>query len=117
MFGFEYGGSLVTWFRQQYPHLVDGAWSSSAPLIAKVDNFGYNEIIGETYRQIGGSECYHHIEDGFEAMESMITDNKSAELSKMIGMCKDMGTGLSASTFFSLFSKLFALEVSLTPIK
>lgn len=115
LFGFNYGGSLVTWFRQKYPHLVDGAWASSTPLIAKVDNFGYNEIIGETYRQIGGSECYHHIEDGFEAMEIMVAENKSAELSKSLGLCQDMGIGLNLATFFSLFSHLFALEVQNTP--
>lgn len=76
MHGYQYGGGLVAWFRQKYPHLVTGVWASSATLVAKVDNYGYNEIVGQVYRQLGGSECYHRIENGFEAMDSMIANNQ-----------------------------------------
>lgn len=38
--GASYAASMVTWFSQKYPHLVDGAWSSSAPVFAHVDFIG-----------------------------------------------------------------------------
>ena len=40
MVGGSYSATMVTWFRQKYPHLVTGVWSSSAPLLAQVDFVG-----------------------------------------------------------------------------
>lgn len=40
MAGGSYSATMVAWFRQKYPHLVDGGWASSAPLLAKLDFVG-----------------------------------------------------------------------------
>ena len=37
MVGCSYASTMVTWFRQKYPHLVSGVWAVSGPLLAKVD--------------------------------------------------------------------------------
>lgn len=40
MAGGSYSATMVAWFRQKYPHLLDGGWASSAPLLAKLDFTG-----------------------------------------------------------------------------
>lgn len=40
MIGGSYSATMVSWFRKKYPHLANGAWSSSAPLLAKADFMG-----------------------------------------------------------------------------
>lgn len=42
--GVSYAASMVTWFMQKYPHLIDGAWSSSAPVFAHVNFIGNNNL-------------------------------------------------------------------------
>ncbi|KAG7272922.1 hypothetical protein CRUP_002502 [Coryphaenoides rupestris] len=44
-FGGSYPGSLATWFRLKYPHLVDAAVASSAPVHATVNFPEYLEVV------------------------------------------------------------------------
>lgn len=38
--GCSYAGSMATWMRLGYPHLVDAVFSDSGPIVAKEDFYG-----------------------------------------------------------------------------
>lgn len=88
--GRRYAGSLSIWFRQSYPFLTVGAYSSSSPMQSVVDHFQYKELAGAVYRHIGGNECYNRIEGGFAAMEQMITNGQNEDLADMFHLCYEL---------------------------
>lgn len=87
--GGSYSGTMVTWFRQKYPHLVNGAWASSAPLRAKLDFSEYKETVGNGYRKIGSEECYYKIEEIFQRLEDLIENDEVEHLRVLFGLCKE----------------------------
>jgi hypothetical protein len=58
-FGRSYGGSLAVWARQKYPNSIDGAFASSAPLHAVVEQQDFFSNVYRTLTQIG--KCQYKI--------------------------------------------------------
>jgi len=107
--GGQYSGSLAAWTRQSYPHLVAGAWASSAPVLAVYDHFQYKELSGAVYRHVGGNTCYNHIEQGFAEVEAMVFAGRHADVSELFHLCNVFDDELDVQLFFSLISEVFSL--------
>jgi len=107
--GGQYSGSLAAWLRQQYPHLVAGAWASSAPVFAVYDQLQYKELSGAVYRHVGGNECYENIERGFAQMEQLMANGGRDALKEMFHLCNDIEDQLDVQIFFSAMSEVFSL--------
>ena len=108
--GGSYGGTMVAWFRQLYPHLVVGAWSSSAPVLAKVDYVEYKEVVGSGFQTVGGDPCYERLQNAFAQAEEMIENEEFEEFRQLFGLCDDFnGTrSLDVWSAFSTFSDVLA---------
>ncbi|XP_065079527.1 putative serine protease K12H4.7 [Ochlerotatus camptorhynchus] len=92
LMGYGYGGSLATWFHQQFPHLTNGVWASSGPMEAEFDLAGYMESLGETIGEFGGRDCYGTIFSGFRVVQNMITLDRTDLLTELFDLCSAVDT-------------------------
>jgi pimeloyl-ACP methyl ester carboxylesterase len=81
--GASYSATLATWARMKYPHLVNGAWASSAPLFAKLDFFEYNELMTESIKTVGGEKCLEKFDSAFRQLEDYVGFSEPKVLAKI----------------------------------
>uniref|UniRef100_A0AAG5D602 Serine protease K12H4.7 n=1 Tax=Anopheles atroparvus TaxID=41427 RepID=A0AAG5D602_ANOAO len=110
MVGGSYSATMVAWFRQKYPHLVSGAWASSAPVFAKVDFTEYKEIVSESIRLVGGDNCASRIERGIKQTEELLQNGEYTRVAEEFKLCSDvdLSKALDRMNFFSSISDEFA---------
>ncbi|GMT23494.1 hypothetical protein PFISCL1PPCAC_14791, partial [Pristionchus fissidentatus] len=114
--GGSYGGSLAAWARLKHPELVDGALASSAPILAKMDFYGYLQKIDEVLNNIGGL-CYDRVSEGFEkARQFMQSPGGRDQLSTMFNITTPFSafddiTDTDRDTFFGFLTAEFEMSV------
>jgi len=73
--GGSLSGEMSTWWRVRYPHTVDMALACSAPIFGfpgpasngapLCDQYGWNEVVTEAFRTVGGEACVDSIRSGY----------------------------------------------------
>lgn len=108
--GASYSATMATWFMQKYPHLANGAWSSSAPLEAKVDFVEYKEVVSDAIESVGGLDCSYRIRRAFEELERLAESGDVARIEELFRFCQpfDLTNQLDVWSFFSDVSGPFS---------
>jgi lysosomal Pro-X carboxypeptidase len=100
-FGGSYGGMMAAWFRLQYPHLIEGVVSASAPIWSFLDmhppydSSAYLRIVTEAASAKGGAtdQCKNMFRRVQPLIDSLASSAKGrATLSKRFRTCKPLKT-------------------------
>ncbi|GJQ74787.1 hypothetical protein Trydic_g21629 [Trypoxylus dichotomus] len=107
--GGSYSAMLATWMRIKYPHLVDAALSSSAPLRSVADFYEYFEVVGNSLKTVS-EECVSTIAEAMTGIDKCFeTAEGVAHVSDLLGMENSISTSEPAkSYFFSALAGPFA---------
>lgn len=111
--GTMFGGNLATWFRVKYPHYVDGVWSSSSFVEARMNYAEYFEAIGEDLQSYGSDGCYRRIWRAFRTMENLIEGGRSEVLDDMFHLCHPLNAtnDLEVEHFFQMLSESVSIGI------
>ncbi|ETW05690.1 hypothetical protein H310_03409 [Aphanomyces invadans] len=116
-FGGSYGGMLATWFRQKYPHVVDGTIAGSAPVLAfdgqtpAADMSSFMRIVTFDATPAAGAEanCVPNIKSVWGKIEAAAkTPSGRDTLATAFGFCKSFDTEADALGLFDWIQGAFA---------
>lgn len=92
VFGGSYSGSLAAWFRLKYPHLVEGAVASSAPVQAVLDFKEYVKVVEDSL----GESCVREISHATnEVIELLKTKSGWNEIETMFNLCDKLDANVN----------------------
>ncbi|CAH0598594.1 unnamed protein product [Chrysodeixis includens] len=100
--GCSYAGTMATWMRLAYPHVVDAAFSDSGPLHAQEDFPEYLEMINTAIKEQGGEACLSSIEEAIKDLVALFEDPAGpAQITDLFNTCAAVqATPLDMATFF-----------------
>ncbi|KAH9632440.1 hypothetical protein HF086_010833 [Spodoptera exigua] len=82
--GCSYAGTMATWMRMAYPHLVNAAFSDSGPLQPQEEFPEYLEIVAKALAEQGSQECVDAIEAGVQGvLDLLATPTGPAQVSEI----------------------------------
>ncbi|XP_072049545.1 LOW QUALITY PROTEIN: putative serine protease K12H4.7 [Amphiura filiformis] len=91
-FGGSYPGSLSAWFRLKYPHLVDVAVATSAPVQAVMDFRGYLDVVRDSLATSKlGTKCNDNILSAVNQLNELLLHQVGWKtISDMFKLCKPL---------------------------
>lgn len=111
-FGGSYGGMLAAWIRIKYPHLVDGALASSAPVKQfEIDCNIYNQILSSVYRTAfsDNQNCSFNIQKFWLTVKEMVgTGTGKDYLNKKFHFCTPLNGTEDADKFFDYLNDVLS---------
>ncbi|KAK3095371.1 hypothetical protein FSP39_013868 [Pinctada imbricata] len=100
-FGGSYPGSLSAWFRMKYPHLVDGAVATSAPIYAVLDFKEYLQVVVDSL-STSGTQCVTNIQAATTALTKLLSTMEGlAQSQKMFKLCDRLDTSADKANLYS----------------
>ncbi|CAH2071303.1 unnamed protein product, partial [Iphiclides podalirius] len=114
LYGGSYAGNMALWFKQRYPHLVEGVVASSGPIKAKVDFDGYLEVVHDAFLSEGGDQCISTIRQGIaDTVAAMQTEAGRRSLEEAYRLCSplDYDNRLDMGYFSGLITWTFSTSV------
>ncbi|KAG5670266.1 hypothetical protein PVAND_000543 [Polypedilum vanderplanki] len=99
---------MAAWMRKKYPHLVQGAFSSSGPVQAQIDFFEYKEVMSRSIERVGGDECAEIIGNAFTDMEILVEMNNTDRITNAFMLCSDLEIPIDIPHFFYEVSDIVA---------
>lgn len=114
-FGGSYSGSLAAWLRMMYPDLVQGAVSSSGPMVAKLDFTEYFTVVFKDLKDID-PKCLDSYVDALNQVDAILTGytegNYSVNLNEMFNICGNIADEVDSAQDVSNFFNSLADSVS-----
>ena len=94
-FGGSYSGATCAWFRQSYPHVVDGCVSSSGVVNAILDFPQFDEHVAAAI----GPDCAAALSAAYAAVDRAFDAGRGAALKKQFNASNLVGTTMGDSDF------------------
>ncbi|XP_018566061.1 putative serine protease K12H4.7 isoform X2 [Anoplophora glabripennis] len=112
VFGGSYSGSLAAWLRLKYPDLVQGAVSTSGPLLAKLDFYEYFQVVIDDLAAIS-QECVNNLTTAMKQVDDLLYNPSDEEsLTSIFNLCEPIEgldvDGFEVANFYTSLTDAFA---------
>lgn len=108
-FGSRIGGAVAVLARKKFPHVIDGAWSSSGLFRSEiVQTDFYNDIALQLFNH-GGANCTHMLSKALQQLKEIVDAKKTKKLQKLFRISSktpmDLGKPQDVQYFYNILFK------------